>query len=181
MMAIWDYVMEEIANVLSIYPEVRGFQILNAGGKYLFANNRRRWIPDSAENRRRALDRLRGWPSFFSGSNPVPGIETAVRDLYDKRRKMAIIVFGDDYEGSDFDGFLRRVDRAVASQTVLQGSFRIHAIGFSNECVSNAPFNFAVLMRELTRRHQGAFLAMPERHPPARVIIERGRRSRGVD
>ena len=54
-----------------------------------------------------------------------------------------------------------------------RGTFRIHAIGFSNEGVAGSPLNFGMLMRELTRRHEGAFLALPERHPPPRVTIGR--------
>ena len=175
MRQIWDYVLEEITNVLSIYPSVRGFQILNDQGHYLYGGNERRWIPDSPANRRSALDRMRSWLWLpYSASNPAPGIAAAVRDLYDKDRKMAVFVFGDDYAASDFDGFLNRVDRSVASARAGHGTFRIHAIGFSNEGVAGSPLNFGMLMRELTRRHEGAFLALPERHPPARVTITRG-------
>ena len=175
MRQIWDYVLEEIANVLSLYPTVRGFQVLNDQGHYLYGGNQRRWIPDSPANRRAALDRMRSWLWLpYSASNPAPGIAAAVRDLYDQDRKMAIFVFGDDYAGSDFDGFLNRVDRAVASARAGRGAFRIHAIGFSNEGVAGSPLNFGMLMRELTRRHEGAFLALPERHPPARVTMTRG-------
>lgn len=175
MRMIWDSVIEEITNVLSIYPQVRGFQILNDQGHYLFGGNERRWMPDSPENRRRALDRMRSWLwQPYSASNPAPGIATAVRDLYDQDRKMAVFVFGDDYAGSDFDGFLDRVDRSVASARAGRGTFRIHAVGFSNEGVASSPLNFGMLMRELTRRHQGAFLALPEQHPPPSVTITRG-------
>ena len=175
MRQIWDYVLEEITNVLSIYPSVRGFQILNDQGHYLYGGNERRWIPDSPANRRGALDRMRSWLWLpYSASNPAPGIAVAVRDLYNKDRKMAVFVFGDDYAGSDFDGFLNRVDGSVASASAGRGTFRIHAIGFSNEGVAGSPLNFGMLMRELTRRHEGAFLALPERHPPSRVTMTRG-------
>ena len=175
MRQIWDDVLEEIANVLSIHPSVRGFQILNDQGHYLYGGNQRRWIPDSPANRRAALDRMRSWLWLpYSASNPAPGIAAAVRDLYGKDRRMAIFVFGDDYAGSDFDGFLNRVDRAVAAAGAGRGALRIHAIGFSNEGVAGSPLNFGMLMRELTRRHEGAFLGLPERHPPARVAITRG-------
>ena len=176
MRVIWDAVIDEITNVLSLYPQVRGFQILNDQGNYLYSGNRRRWIPDSPENRRRALDRMRNWLWMpYSASNPAPGITTAVRDLYDKDRKMAIFVFGDDYAGNDFDAFLNRIDRAVASARAGEGSFRLHAIGFSNEGIASTPLNFGVLMRELTRRHAGAFLALPEQQTPERVAIRKGR------
>ena len=180
MKVIWEPVMKEITNVLSIYPKVRGFQILNDQGRYLFGNRKKRWIPDSPSNRRQALREMRDWQAF-SASNPAPGILTAVNDLYDRNRKMAIFVFGDDYASNDFDGFLQRVDKATASRSIGRGSFRIHAIGFSNEGLATRPLNFGVLMRELTRRHRGAFLALPERNTPLRVAIVRDRSSLGVD
>jgi len=162
MRQIWDYVLREITNVLSVYPTVKGFQVLNDQGYYLYGGNKRRWIPDSPANRRAALDQMRSWLwQPFSASNPAPGIAAAVRDLYDQDRKMALFVFGDDYAGTDFDNFLDRVDRAVASAQAGKGAFRIHAIGFSNEGVAGSPLNFGMLMRELTRRHQGVFLALP--------------------
>ena len=161
--AIWEDVMAEIGNVLSIYPEVRGFQILNDQGLYLYPAKKGRWIEDSPASRRAALNRMQRWRDY-SASNPAKGILTALDDLHDRDRKMAIFVFGDDYAGDDFDGFLQRVDRGVRSRGVGEGTLRIHAIGFSNISAAGTPLHFSVLMRELTRRHQGAFLALPEQH-----------------
>ena len=186
---IGEDVMEEVANVLSLYPKLRGFQILNDQGRYLYPAKRRRWIPDSPARRRSAIDRMQGFWGH-SASNPADGILTALHDLYDKEKKMAIFVFGDDYldsgfhsilledgpQGADFDGFLGRVERGVRSQGAGAGTLRIHAIGFSNICNAAAPLNFSVLMRELTRRYQGAFLALPQQDMGCRreqLIIDR--------
>ena len=183
MPGIWERVVAEIGNVLSIYPQVRGFQILNDQGNYLFDRSKRRWMPDSPAARRRALNRMRNWQPY-SGSNPARGILTAVRDLYAKDRRMAIFVFGDEYQSDDFDGFLKEVDRGVAARTAGGAALRIHAVGFWNQGFEEGggvPFaassrNFGILMRELTRRHQGAFLALPAGRPPARVSVARRER-----
>ncbi len=181
MPSIWDRVVEEIGNILSIYPRVRGFQVLNDQGTYLYGGGNRRWIPDSPSNRRRALNRMQNWRPF-SGSNPAPGIRTAIRDLYASDRKMAIFVVGDEYQSDDFDGFLDAVDSSVARRDVGRGALRIHAIGFWNQGLEQgfgggyfaaSTRNFAILMRELTHRHQGAFLALPATAPPPRVAIAR--------
>ena len=176
MQQIWAEVMEEIANVLSLYPQLRGFQILNDQGVYLYPARQGRWIADSPDRRRAALDQMERWAPN-SPSNPAEGILTALDDLYDRERKMAIFVFGDDYQEAsffvsgndhqetDFDGFLDRVERGARSQGVGAGTLRIHAIGFSS-CLALVPVSFAVLMRELTRRHQGAFLALPHQESP---------------
>ncbi len=179
-LSIWDRVVEEVGNILSIYPRIRGFQILNDQGTYLFSGRQRRWTPDSPSNRRRALNKMRTWRPF-SSSNPAPGILTAVRDLYASDRKMAIFVLGDEYQSNDFDGFLNKVDQGVARRSAGAGTLRIHAIGFWNQipeqnvAFSASSRNFGILMRELTRRHQGAFLALPATRPPPRVAIARSR------
>ena len=180
MPSMWERVVEEIDNVLSLDPQVRGFQVMNDQGAYLFDASKRRWMPDSPSARRRALRRMRDWQPY-SASNPARGILTAVRDLYAKDRRMAIFVFGDEYESNDFGGFLKEVDRGVSARTAGGASLRIHAIGFWNQSFeegSGAPFsassrNFGILMRELTRRHQGAFLALPAESPPSRLTVVR--------
>ena len=156
MMAIWNRVVREVENVLAIYPEIRGFQIINASGTYLW--RRGGWIEDGKGNRGVAKARLRNWTAA-SISNPEPGILTAVRDLYRPGRRMAIFVFGDDYQGTDYDAFLAAIRAGVDRHTSLGAALRIHAFGFDSGRAPNRA-QYAILMRELTGRHDGAFLAL---------------------
>ncbi len=156
MRRVWPEVLREVDNVLSIYPEIKGFQVLSASGEYLWKP--RNWINDSAGNRGVAKAMLPSWPAY-SASNPEAGILTAVRDLYRSRMAMAIFVFGDDYMGTDYDNFLDAVRTGVDHHASPDGTLRIHAFGFRSEApVQRA--KYATLMRELTRRHDGAFLAL---------------------
>ena len=157
MRAFWEAVIHEVESVLAIYPEVRGFQILSASGDYLWKPGT--WIEDDPANRRMARSRLRTWTSA-SVSSPEPGILTAVRDLYRPGRKMAIFVFGDDYQGTDFDNFLAAVESGAGRDASLGAALRIHAFGFETVGSPNRSA-YATLMRELTGRHDGAFLALP--------------------
>ena len=157
MRRIWGQVVREVESVLAIYPEIKGFQVLSASGDYLWKP--REWIEDGPGNRGVAKGRLRGWSSA-SVSNPEPGILTAVRDLYRPGRKMAIFVFGDDYQGTDYDNFLAAVRAGVDRHTSLGAALRIHAFGFESGQAGNRD-DYATLMRELTGRHEGAFLALP--------------------
>ena len=156
MRRIWGQVVREVESVLAIYPEIRGFQILSASGDYLW--NRGAWIADGPGNRGVAKAKLRSWHSN-SVSSPEPGILTAVRDLYSPARKMAIFVFGDDYQGTDFDNFLATVRAGVGGHASLGSELRIHAFGFESGQAQNRN-EYATLMRELTGRHGGAFLAL---------------------
>ena len=175
MMPLWQNVMSEMSNVLSQYPQLKGFQVLSDQGEYLHPKTRGNWIPDTPANRRTALRKMITWRAY-SASNPAPGILQAVRDLYAPGRRMAVFVFGDDYQGLEFDALIDRVDRGVRRQGAAD-ELRIHAVGFSNLNSASHGANFAMLMRALTERHGGAFLALPEQHLPDRVAI---RRSRGA-
>lgn len=157
MQSLWPQVVREIDSVLTIYPAIRGFQILSDRGRYLWKPGN--WIEDTSGNRDFAKTRLPFW-NAYSASNPEPGILTAVRDLYRPDIKMAIFVFGDDYRGTDYDNFLGAVQAGVDRHASPEGELRIHAFGFPSEIPPEQRTKYATLMRELTRRHGGAFLAL---------------------
>ncbi len=160
MKSIWKQVVSEVEGVLSLYPEVKGFQILSDEGHYLYRSHRKSWMPDSPELRRRALDRLDNWRAH-SNSSPANGIKTALRHLYDPNKKIALFVFGDDFSGlDDLDHYVKDIDRIVAEAKVTENSLRMHAFGFENN-QTWSPLRYAVLMRTLTQRYGGAFLALP--------------------
>lgn len=163
MQTIWNVVLKEIERFWLLYPEIKGFQVMNDNGSYLYRHTKGRWIPDSASARKRALRRTRIWLGF-SNSSPVEGIIQAVDDLCRDGIKMAIVVVGDDYQGASFQGVLDQVDRKVQSRSIKEGELRIHAIGFWNQASVAAPESFGVLMRELTQRNDGAFVALEARN-----------------
>ena len=131
---------------------------MNDNGNYLYKRQKGRWIPDSPSARKRALTRMQFWLGF-SNSSPVEGIEQAIDDLYREGIKMAVIVVGDDYQGVSFQAFLDKIDRIVKPRAVGDGELRIHAMGFWNEMTAQ-PGQFGSLMRELTNRYDGAFIAL---------------------
>ena len=65
-------------NILDIYPEVKGIQVLNDMGQYMFSGNKGRWITDSPKTRENIINRLSNWAPF-SNSSPVEGITGAIR------------------------------------------------------------------------------------------------------
>ena len=159
---MWDDVLDEIERFWSVYPELKGYQVLSDNGHYLYKYQAKKWIKDTPTARKRALRLMRTW-SAWSNSSPVEGITKAIDDLYRDDIKMAIVVVGDDYAGSDFDDLLDTIDSKVHDENVGKGTLRIHAMGFWNPEGSLSPLNFSVLMRELTIRHNGAFLALEKR------------------
>ena len=157
MQSIWGEVMDVMGRVLDIHPKVSGFQVLNDNGAYLISGYRQRWIRDTPRLRRSILNALRNWGAM-SNSSPVEGLQTALRTYARREGKIAIYIFGDDFRGASYDRVMEtlrdlNVDRATGKTRV-----RVHAVGFVSSQIHD---RYATLMREVTRIHDGAFLALP--------------------
>lgn len=158
MQAIWGRVSREIINVLTIHPQVTGFQILSDQGAPLISGYSGRWIPDTPQRRKAAMRIFSNWAAV-SNSSPVQGVETALRKYTKQGQSTSIYVFGDDYTGSSFDATIATLTR-INNGGGSNRRAKIHGVGFLSEHTTN---RFSVLMRELARRNGGTFLALPIR------------------
>ena len=43
----WDLVQEKMRETLDIYPNLKGIQVMNDMGQYMFSGYEGRWIPDT--------------------------------------------------------------------------------------------------------------------------------------
>ncbi|MEE8338799.1 MAG: hypothetical protein V3R56_01575, partial [Xanthomonadales bacterium] len=165
----WERMMQELESILSIYPKVKGIQILNDMGKYMFSRYRGKWIPDTPGRRKVILQTLRNW-NVFSNSSPVEGITTAIRTFQDPGKKISIYVFGDEFTGESIAQVVDTVDRINRKDAEGNRLVRIHAVGFPVQFI-RAPhlqttgIRFATLMRELTYRNGGAFVGLNDFRP----------------
>lgn len=160
----WDRMMTEMVNTLDIYPNVKGIQVMNDMGDYMFNNYRGEWIPDTPGRRQAILQRLRSW-NPFSNSSPVEGIQKAVRTFHDPNKKISIYVLGDEFTGKSIRNVMLAVDRVNAQRGEDQRMVRIHAIGFPVQFsrplhLQTTGLRFAALMRELTYRNGGTFVGL---------------------
>ena len=162
----WPRVIQKMRQVLDIYPKVKGIQVMNDMGQYLFGSYAGKWIPDTPGRRRVILDRLRHWAPF-SNSSPVEGIERAIRVFAKRDRKISIYVFGDEFTGDSIDEVLSDVARINRPGRDGVRPARIHAIGFP--VTFQVPgvseytgVRFAMLMRLLCRRNGGEIVAHDE-------------------
>ncbi|MFT4562679.1 MAG: hypothetical protein ACI9BW_002426 [Gammaproteobacteria bacterium] len=162
----WPKVIEQIVQTLDVYPKVKGIQILNDMGSYMFTSYSGQWIPDTPARRKAVINRLRNW-NAFSNSSPVEGIMAAIRTFYSPDKKISLFVFGDEFTGRSIRevvNFVGNVNRKDANGTPR---VRIHAIGFPVQA-ANPPhlqvtgIRFASLMRELTRNNGGTFVGLNE-------------------
>lgn len=159
MQTIWNRVTQEIINVLTIHPQVKGFQILDDQGRAILSGYSGRWIPDVPFRRKSVMKLFQGWQSA-SNSSPVEGIMTALKQYKKRGHTIAIYVFGDDYTGDSYDSVIASITRTNTSQENGKRLAKIHAVGFPSQYTTD---RFAILMRELTKQNGGTFIALPVR------------------
>ena len=160
----WDRMLREFEATLSIYPEVKGIQVMNDMGQYMFSRYRGKWIPDTPGRRKVIMDRLRTW-NVFSNSSPVEGITQAIRTFYAPDKKISIYVFGDEFTGESIEEVVKTVDRINRADQAGNRLVRIHAVGFPVQFarqrhLQTTGIRFATLMRELTHRNGGTFVGL---------------------
>lgn len=160
----WDRMIEVLRDTLDIYPEVKGIQVMNDMGEYMFSSFRNDWIPDTPARRQAIIQRLRTW-NPFSNSSPVEGIVAAIRTFYAPDKKISLYVLGDEFSGNSIAEVVDAVDRINAVGRDGERLVRIHAIGFPVLFSQPARYQttgvrFATLMRELTKRNGGTFVGL---------------------
>tara|TARA_R110000824_G_scaffold336_3_gene1938 strand:+ start:94731 stop:95729 length:999 start_codon:yes stop_codon:yes gene_type:complete len=160
----WSRLLEVVIDTLDIYPEVKGIQVLNDMGEYMFSQFRGDWIPDTPARRTAIIQRLRTW-NPFSNSSPVEGITYAINTFYEPGKKISIYVLGDDFSGSSISEVVNTVDRINVEDASGNRLVRIHGIGFPVQFAQARMFQaggirFASLMRELAKRNGGTFVGL---------------------
>jgi len=165
----WPAVLQKMTQTLDAYPRVKGIQVMNDMGQYMYSRYAGQWIPDTPARRRAILRRLRGWEPF-SNSSPVEGIERAIRTYAAPDKKISLYVFGDEFTGPSISAVVDEVDSVNQKGANGERPVRIHAIGFP---VMFGPIGapdrtgerFASLMRVLCERNGGTFVALNTTSP----------------
>ena len=157
----WHRVTAKVRETLEVYPRVKGIQVMNDMGTYMFTGYADRWIPDSPSRRRAILRRLQSWDAF-SNSSPVEGITKAIRSFYSQDRRVSLYVFGDEFTGPSLQPVIDAVERINRKDASGARRVRIHGVGFPIPVgeVQHTSRAFARLMRELCQRNDGTFVAL---------------------
>jgi hypothetical protein len=163
----WGRAMDKVAETLDVYPQVKGMQILNDNGKYMFQQYAGKWIPDTPGRREALVNTMRTWRPF-SDSNPVDGIIYAINTFWAPDRKISIYVFGDEFTGRSVENVIRQIDQANRVGADGERMVRIHAVGFpliniGGGGIPPSAQQFAQLMRVLCDRNGGTFVALNSR------------------
>jgi hypothetical protein len=169
----WERVQQQLRETLEVYPTVKGIQIMNDEGEYMFKSYRDEWIPDTPTRREAILDGLRNWDAF-SNSNPREGILAAIDRFYDPNKKISLYVYSDDFLQGSINPVVREIDRRNRENATGERLVRIHAVAFPAVYMAIGELytaaNFATLMRIVCQRNGGTFVALP--------VLRDGRRGR---
>ncbi|MCP4716995.1 MAG: VWA domain-containing protein [Deltaproteobacteria bacterium] len=165
----WPLVQKKIKETLSIYPKVKGIQVMNDMGNYMFPQYKGKWIPDTPSRRKIIVETVGTWRSF-SNSSPVEGISAAIRTYYDSKKKISLYVFGDEFSGKNMQAAIDTVERINRLGADGSRRVRIHAVGFpvalkDARNKGNTGRRFATLMRVLCRRNGGTFVGLNTTRP----------------
>ncbi len=161
----WSMVRKKMQEILAIHPDVKGIQVLNDMGKYMFSQYAGRWISDTPARRRAILKRLNSWEPF-SNSSPKEGIRTAIRQFYAADKQISIFILGDDFSSGSIQSVINTVDKLNHSNRSGIKRVRINAVGFP--VLFNHPggemnlARFAALMRKLAENNNGSFVGLTQ-------------------
>mgnify|MGYP002628259141 FL=1 len=161
----WDKMLGVIRDTLDVYPEVKGIQVMNDMGDYMFESYRGDWIPDTPGRRSQIIQTLRSW-NPYSNSSPVEGVTRAIDTFYEYDKNISIYVLGDDFQpGGSIQNVLQTIDRINVEDENGDRLVRIHGIGFpvifaGPRRFQQSVYRYSTLMREMTQRNGGTFVGL---------------------
>jgi len=164
----WRHVLRKVSEVLSVYPKVKGIQVMNDMGQYMFQSYGGKWIPDTPGRRAAINQRLISWAPF-SNSSPVEGIEAAIKRFYARDKNISLYIFGDDFSKGSIERVVTTVEGLNRADSSGKHRVRIHAIGFpvlfTIDGMSGNVVRFAALMRKLAENNDGTFVGLNSNTP----------------
>ncbi|MBX5459558.1 MAG: VWA domain-containing protein [Steroidobacteraceae bacterium] len=159
----WPEAQAIVKEILSIYPKVKGLQIMSDQGSVLIGGTRGKWLTDSTAQREQIVNRMKTWRAF-SKSSPVEGIETAIRLYWAPDKRISLYVVGDEFTGDSIQAALDAVAAVNKPDKNGRRLVRIHAIGFP-EGPGMTPFTsirFSALMRLMCEQNNGTFVGVTQ-------------------
>ena len=161
----WPLVRKKMKEILEIHPNVKGIQVMNDMGDYMFSQYSGRWIKDTPARRRSILKRLSSWEPF-SNSSPEEGITRAIKRFSSTDKQLSLFIFGDDFSRGSIQSLLDTVDRLNHSNSSGTKRVRINAVGFpvlfGHPGSEMNIARFSALMRKLAENNNGSFVGLTD-------------------
>src|SRR4029453_18632815 len=125
----WSEAQAIVQEILSIYPKVRGMQIMDDEGKVMLGGTRGQWLTRTNVQRKQIVDRMKNWRAF-SNSSPVEGIEEAIKVYWAADKRISLYVLGDEFTGDSIQKALDDVATLNKVEKDARRRGRIHPAGF---------------------------------------------------
>ena len=170
---VWGVAIRKIEEVLDIYPNVEGVQVLDTDGRFVLNGGRNGamgWLPDTTETRDNIKRTLRRY-NAESISSPVPGLRRVFTSLYDpsnEKMHLGIYVFGDEFaEGITAESVVKWVDDHNPADENGNRKVVINCVAFPTTIrytfsMGNTGLRYSNLMREICYRNGGTFIAIQD-------------------
>jgi hypothetical protein len=169
----WDNAQNVMKEILDIYPQVKGLQILDDEGKPMFPSTKGQWLQDTPAQRAKIVSQMVNWKAY-SNSSPVEGIGAAVQGWWAADKKISVYVIGDDFTGGSIEAALSAVRKYNPVDARGRHRIRIHAIGMPDG-PNSPPFinsRFAALMRAMCDDNEGTFVGLTVGGPSCAVKVD---------
>tara|TARA_B100001964_G_C14224840_1_gene597106 strand:- start:179 stop:1204 length:1026 start_codon:yes stop_codon:yes gene_type:complete len=164
---IWNDLKKSMVQILDAFPEgkLKGLQVMNCNGAYLYPTFAGEWIPDTGQQRNNIIQGLNNWYAECD-SNPVAGIYEAVSQ-FGSNNKIALWILGDDLLEDVRPGYCRNdsaecIRRIVARYNKLDAKgepmIRVHGKAFVNYRYAFYPDEFFNMLRVVANENYGAFV-----------------------
>lgn len=159
----WPMVRRKMKEILAIHPDVKGIQVMNDMGDYMFSQYAGRWISDTPARRRAILKRLSSWEPF-SNSSPEEGITRAIKQFYASDKQISLYILGDDFSRGSIQSLVDTVERLNRNNRSGKKRVRINAVGFpvlfKHPGSEINVARFSALMRKLAENNNGSFVGL---------------------
>ena len=168
---------QQFRAILDTYPRVKGLQIVNNRGQYLYPETAGGWVEDTEARRKEILAKYVLWSSDIQ-SDPTEGLVAAVQTYSAQDKELCIFVLGDDYQTfADIGRLIEGIDKLQEKGRSGKPKIRIHGMGFpwllkqmenfSDARLYEQAVKYAALMRNLSSRSNGAFIGLNTIEPEA--------------
>ena len=158
----WETVSQTITDIVESYPNLRGIQIANDMGIYLFPEARGEWIAPNSEQIATIGDAISTW-NPRSNSSPIEGIAEILNNLATNYSNVSVYVIGDDLRQEvSVQEVIDNIDRYNRPFSVNGFIARIHTVMLPNifeapEEMHDDAYKYANLMRAIAGRNGGSF------------------------
>ena len=167
MQAKWSFLEQKFREVLDAYPRVRGLQIMNDNGQYMFPQQGGTWMDDTPQLRQAVRNTIRTWAPF-SDSDPSDGIIYALQDVSRSEQEGQHLCIWRRFHRPVGAAVVNEVDALNPENAAGERTVRIHALGFpTNFTSSSSPTmaqKYAGLMRVICERNGGTLVGLTERN-----------------